>query len=180
MATITAFVRRRDGLTNAVTIIEGDVTDAAAVRAAMTGDAIVSTLGGGSPKSPGSAQSTGTANLVEAARTAGIRRILAVAGAGVLQADATRLRNEAPGYPPFLAAVSREHTAAYHSLRDSGLDWTLVCCPDIPEGPPGLVVARADYLPEGSGRVTTGAVAAFLLSELEAARFLRTRVGING
>jgi putative NADH-flavin reductase len=119
---LTAFVRKRGELRDSVAVIEGDVIDAAAVRAAVVGDAIVSTLGGGSPKAPGTALSAGTGNLVAAAQARGLRRMLAVVGAGVLQADETRLRNELPGYPPFLAAISREHTAAYRDPKSENLN----------------------------------------------------------
>src|SRR5439155_14400339 len=123
---VTGFVRSRDTpLPEGATIVEGDVLDAAAVTAAVTPEHVItSTLGG-------SALGAGTANLVAAARACGVTRILALVGAGVLQADATRLRNELPGYPAFLAAISEEHTAVFHALRDSGCNWTLVCSPDI-------------------------------------------------
>src|SRR4051812_15426379 len=86
---VTALVRSRaKPLPAGATIIEGDVLDAAAVTAAVSREhVIVSTLGG-------AALAEGTANLVAAARARGVARILALVGAGVLQADATRLRNQ--------------------------------------------------------------------------------------
>jgi putative NADH-flavin reductase len=164
-----------------VTIVNGDIEDTAAVRAAVVREhVIVSALGGGSLAAPGTALSVGTANLVAAARAHGVQRILAVVGAGVLQADETRLRNELPGYPPQLVAISREHLAVYRALRDSALDWTLVCAPNIVDGPAtGQCTATADYLPSGAGRVTTGDIAALWLRAAEMPSFSRTRVGVN-
>lgn len=180
---ITAYVRDRNraAAVAGVTLVEGDVLDAAGVLASIAPEhVIVSALGGGAPAAPGTALSAGTANLVAAAAARGARRILAVVGAGVLQADERRLRSELAGYPAFLAAVSKEHAAAYRALRESSLDWTLACAPDIVDGPAtGLCEATADYLPRGAGRVTTGDLAAFLLEEATAPRFVRTRVGIN-
>jgi uncharacterized protein len=133
---------------------------------------VVSTLGG--------AVGAGTANLVAAATAAGARRMLALVGAGVLQLDDTRLRNEAPDYPPFLREIGKQHMAAYHALRDSTLDWTLVCVPNIVDGPAtGSFKSAANVLPAGSGRITTGDIAAFLLREVEAPSFVRSRVGLN-
>lgn len=179
---VTAFVRHRDhGLPAGVEIAEGDVLDRAAVNAAMTSaHVVVSTLGGGAPGAPGTACSVGTANLVAAAQARGARRILAVVGAGVLQADAQHLRSELPTYPRFLAAIAAEHLGVYRALRDADLDWTLACAPDLVDGAAtGRCVARRDVLPEGVGRVTTGDVAAFLLRDAEQPAFVRTRVGLN-
>jgi putative NADH-flavin reductase len=181
---VTAFVRDRAkaaALPGTVAIVEGDILDAAAVAAAVRPEhVIVSTLGGAGPAGPGTALSAGTANLVAAARASGVTRIVALVGAGVLQADATRLRNELPGYPPFLAAIGKEHTAVFHALRDSGLDWTLVCAPDIADADAtNTSVVKADYLPDGTGKITTGELAAVILRELEAPAFVRSRVGVN-
>jgi len=180
---VTAYVRDRSraAFPAGVALVEGDVLDALALHAALAPEhVIVSTLGGGAPNAPGNALSAGTANLVAAAVSRGARRILAVVGAGVLQADAQRLRNELPGYPAFLAGIGKEHTAVYRALRESPLDWTLVCAPDIADGPAGgRCETTADYLPRGANRVTTGDIAAFLLDEAIAAKFPRTRVGLN-
>jgi putative NADH-flavin reductase len=178
---VTVFVRDRGKAPAGTTAIVGDVLDASALATALTSEhVIVSALGGGGPRSPGKALSEGTANLVAAARACGGRRILAVVGAGVLQADAHRLRNELPSYPAFLAGISAEHAGVYRALRESTLDWTLACAPDIADGAAsGRCTATADYLPDGLGRVTTGDIAAFLLGEAERPAFVRTRVGLN-
>jgi putative NADH-flavin reductase len=178
---ITAFVRRRDGLPDGVAIVEGDVTDASAVARAITREhVVVSTLGGGAPAAPGTALSIGTANLVAAATACGARRVLAVVGAGVLQADEQRLRNALPDYPPFLRGVAVEHASVYRALSGSTLDWTLVGSPNIADGAAsGRCVTTADYLPDGTGAVTTGDIAAFLVGEAESPRFARSRVGLN-
>ena len=180
---VTAYVRDRSraAFPDGVALVEGDVLDAPAVQAAIApGHVIVSTLGGGAPNAPGTALSAGTANLVAAAGARGARRILAVVGAGVLQADEQRLRSQLPGYPAFLAAIGKEHTAVYRALRESSLEWTLACAPDIADGPAsGRCEVIADYLPRGAGRVTTGDIAAFLLDEAIATAFPCTRVGLN-
>jgi putative NADH-flavin reductase len=181
---VTAFVRRPDArsvLPAEATIVQGDVLDADAVARSVAGEhIIVSTLGGGAPNAPGSALSAGTANLVAAATARGARRMMAVVGAGVLQADEHHLRNEMPGYPPFLVEITKEHTAVWHALRASTLDWILACAPDIADGPAsGKCAVAANVLPDGTRRVTTGDIAAFLVREAEAPRFSRTRVGLN-
>src|ERR1041385_4943303 len=86
---VTAFVRNpAKAASLPATLVEGDVLDRASIERALTSEhVIVSTLGGGSPMAPGTSVGIGTANLVAAATERGAKRILAVVGAGVLQAD---------------------------------------------------------------------------------------------
>lgn len=112
--------------------------------------------------------SAGTETLVVAMRDAGVELIVAVATAGVLDAPDGGLRMEAPEFPPFLREVAAEHRRAYGTLVDSGLEWTLVCPPNMPDGPAtGAARVERDRLPEGGTRVTTGDVAAFVVRALE-------------
>jgi len=174
---VSAFVRNESAaLPKGVDVKAGDVVDAAAVRSAMGPDhAIVVTLGGGA------ALSVGCANVIGAAVAAGARRLLGVVGAGVLQADPSRLRHELPDYPPQFREIGAAHRAFWDALKTSPLDWTLACTPRLLDGPRTHTLrTRADYLPEGTGSVTTEEVAAFLLGEAVRPSFLRSRVGLNG
>jgi putative NADH-flavin reductase len=173
---VTALVREPSGMPAhaSLEIVRGDVLDADAVRGAMRdGATVVSVLGGED------AIVRGNQNVIAAAR--GSARILAVSGAGVLQADATHLRSEMPDYPARFRAIGAAHRALWDALAGSSLDWTLVCTPNIVDGDASApLAASANVLPPGSFRVTTGAVAAFLLREAVERRFVRSRVGVNG
>jgi putative NADH-flavin reductase len=159
-----------------VAVTTGDVLDAAAVTSVVRRDhAIVVTLG------QVEALTTGCANVIRAAATAGARRLLGVVGAGVLQADANRFRHELPDYPPRFRVIGAAHKAFYDSLDASSLDWTLACTPRLVDGPrTDAFCATASYLPEGTGAITTEDVAAFLLGEAIDPRYVRQRVGLNG
>ena len=152
----------------------GDVLDEAAVRSVVRPQhLIVIALSGASV-------ADGSANVIRAAAFAGARRLLGVVGAGVLQADATRLRNQLPDYPPPLRQIGAGHQAFFDALKSSSLDWTLACTPKLVEGPRTDVLrTTADYLPDGTGSVTTEDVAAFLLDEAASPRFIGARVGLN-
>jgi putative NADH-flavin reductase len=127
------------------------------------------------------ALTTGCSNVIRAAMAAGVRRILGVVGAGVLQADAGRLRSELPDYPAPFRAIGAAHRAFYEALRASPLEWTLACTPRLAAGPrTASLRTMVDVLPSGTGVVTTEDVAAFLLEEAGLARFVRARVGLNG
>ena len=160
-----------------VSVHRGDVRDAASLEAAIPGhDAVVSAWGPGRGGDP-AVLSIGMANVAIAMEAAGVSRLVAVAAAGVLQRDAVTLRRDAPGYPEAFRARSAEHLKALETLQASGLDWTLVCPPELVPGD-GAYRVEVDYLPEGPRRVALGAVARFIADELEAPRFVRRRVGI--
>jgi putative NADH-flavin reductase len=170
---VAAFVRNAASLPAAVEVRAGDVLDVAAVRGAIRpGETMVVTLGGTA------ALTTGTANVVAAADAEA--RILGVVGAGVLQADPERQRHQLPDYPPRFREIGAAHQAFYAALRDSALVWTLACTPRLADGDySGRYAALADYLPDGSGAITTEDVAAFLLEEAAVTKYARRRVGLN-
>lgn len=172
---VSAIVREGSAeLPPAVTLIVGDVLDPNVASFVKPEHVIVGTLGGED------ALTKGYANLVRAATEAGARRLVALVGAGVLQADDTTLRNQLPNYPERLRAIGRAHAAVYEALRASSLDWTLVCVPNIVEGPPtGAAKSKASYLPEGKGAITTGDIAAFMVGEITTPHFIHERVGLN-
>jgi len=96
------------------TLVTCDVLDPLAVSASVKADhSVIVTLGGTD------AITKGCANVIAAATAAGAKRLLGVVGAGVLQADAKRLRNELPDYPPPLRTIGAAHHAFYESLRAS-------------------------------------------------------------
>jgi putative NADH-flavin reductase len=164
----------RAGVADGVDVTTGDVLDAARVAALVREHHVIVIALSGAALDPGSS------NVIRAAVGAGSRRVLGVVGAGVLQADPTRLRSELPTYPPGLRAIGAAHRALYEALRTSPLDWTLACTPRLVEGAQtGALRTMADHLPDGTGAVTTEDVAAFLLEEALAPRFVRTRVGLN-
>jgi putative NADH-flavin reductase len=172
---VSAIVREENaGLPPEVRVTIGDVLDPSIASFVKPEHVIVGTLGGEE------ALTKGYANVVRAATQVGARRLVALVGAGVLQADETTLRNQLPNYPERLRAIGRSHAAAYEALRASSLDWTLVCVPNIVDGAPtGAAKSKASYLPDGKGAITTGDIAAFMLGEITTPRFVRERVGLN-
>jgi putative NADH-flavin reductase len=174
---VSAFLRDpRSAMPKDVRFTVGDVLDTAAVTSAVASThTIVITLGGTS------AMEVGCANVIQAAVGVGARRLLGVVGAGVLQVDANRQRHELSEYPPQFRVIGAAHQAFHNALRVSPLDWTLACTPRLVDGErTDAFSTTADYLPEGTGSITTGDVAAFLLGEAVAPRFVRSRVGLNG
>jgi hypothetical protein len=161
--------------------VKGYVFDAEEVYNAVKGsDAVISTLGGafdGSDKT----RSLGIKNIAHAMNTAGVKRIVALGGMGVLNATDNTLIIDTPDYPQMFYPVGKEHQLAYNNLKVSNLDWTFVCPPDIlNEDETGKYVINADYPPTPNYyKIAAGDLAHFMLNEVTANQFINHRVGIS-
>lgn len=161
-------------------VVAGDVTDPMAVRATLEGaEAVLSALGGAGLANPGTTLSEGMKTIVAEMKRAGIARVLAVAGSGVLDGADGRLRSEAPTFPAIFAAINREHLGTWQALKSSQLDWTLVCCPDLLDGElTKRFRVTADVLPENGKSISVEDTAFFMLQQMTLTPFVRRRVGI--
>lgn len=160
-------------------IVQGDVLDAATVARVIAGaDAVVSGLGGAGVADPGEAQSQGMRNIVAGMRQHGVRRVLGVAGGGILDSVNGGLRHDQPGFPAVFRKVSDRHKEAWHAMRDSGLDWTMVATGDIVPGErTGVYRTLEDFLPDGARRISVEDVADLLLRALRDGTHQQKRVG---
>jgi putative NADH-flavin reductase len=181
---VRAFVRDPAGLAlqhPRLSLARGNVTDAAAVDQAIAGVDVVFSALGARPGDPATIRADGVRQILAAMRTHGVQRVLAIGGAGILQETAERMRRDNPDYPSFLVTVSNDHLQVFRLLEQSDTNWTLVCPPTIvnAEGN-GSYRTQADYAPEGAmPEINAGDLAAFLVDEATACRFVRHRVGIG-
>ena len=117
--------------------------------------------------------------MVAAMEAVGPRRLVAVAAAGILQADAQTLRRDMPGYPEAFRRGSAEHLKAWQTLQASGLDWTIVCPPELVEGDRDQpLVVQPDYLPAGPKRVSMEALAKLMITLLQEEAHRGVRLGM--
>jgi putative NADH-flavin reductase len=162
-------------------IFKGALFDEEEVLEALKGSqAVISTIGGafdGSDK----ARSLGIKNILTQMKKAGIPRIIALGGLGILNADEETLLIDTPSYPVEFIPVGNEHRKAYEYLLHSDLDWTFVCSPDIVhEGPTGKYITSKNYPPvPNKFKINAGDLAQFMLNELEKGEFIKSRVGIS-
>lgn len=175
---VTAFVRDAARAPDGAVVVEGDVNNPDDVTDAVDGqDAVCSALG--PDDGDFTAIDTGTENLVAAMEANGVERLVAVAAAGILQATPGRLRLDLAGFSETLRPLADAHRSMYDRLRHSGLDWTLVCPPRMPDGPPTNHYRTAvDYLPDGGQSVSTGDVASLVYETAVNGCYSRKRVGI--
>lgn len=180
---VTAFVREEDGFAPdaRLRVEPGDVRSTDDVARALAGaQAVVSALGSPNVAQPGTLLSDGMRAITSAMRAAGVRRVLAVAGSGVLDAPGGGLRHDQPGFPAMFRAISAEHAGTWAALRDSRLEWTLACCPTLTDGErTGRYLEAVDVLPGAGESISVQDTADFLVRELSGTRYLMRRVGLS-
>lgn len=161
--------------------IKGHVFDEEEVLNAVKGSNAVISVLGGSFEGLDKTRSLGIKNIVTQMQKADVKRIVALGGMGILNADEHTLIIDTPEYPQMYLAVGREHQEAYEYLKASSLDWTFVCSPDIlNEAASCNYVTNADYLPiPNLYKIAAGDLADFMLKELTQNKFVKHRVGIS-
>lgn len=162
-------------------LIKGALFDAGEVLDAVKGcDAVLSALGGGFDGND-KTRTLGIKNIIAQMTKAAVKRIVAVGGMGVLNADETTLLIDSENYPKEYIPVGKEHQQAYEYLKASSLDWTFVCPPNIIDADAtGSFITKANYTPEPNNyKINTGDLALFMLKELEQNEYVKERVGIS-
>lgn len=161
--------------------IQGHLFDEHEVLNAIKGsDAVVSTLGGsfdGTDKT----RSLGIKNIIKQMKEAHVSRIIALGGLGVLNAENGSYLLNDPSYPELYKAVGLEHLQAYLFLKESNLNFTFVCSPNIIDAEKSEhYITSADFLPSpNKGEINAGDIADFMLQELTQNKFIQHRVGIS-
>jgi uncharacterized protein len=161
--------------------VKGYVFDEDSVYDAIKGsDAVISALGGdfsGNDKT----RSLGIKNIITEMQKAGIKRIVALGGIGILNAEDGTLLIEQPDYPKNYLPVAKEHLQAYLYLKESNLDWTIVGAPNIlEEDATGGFITSADNPPTpDKGKINAGDLALFMVTEVVKNSYVKRRVGIS-
>ena len=183
--TVKAFGRNieklLDSSNNQLISIKGYVFDEDEVYNAIKGsDAVISALGGafdGSDKT----RSLGVKNIIKQMQQANVKRFVVVGSSSTLNANDEFLQVDMPDYPAMYLPVGLEHKKAYEYLKESTLEWTIVCPPQIiKQTGNGKYVTNANYPPQPDfHKIFTGNLAAFLLKELTEKKYVCQRVGIS-
>jgi putative NADH-flavin reductase len=180
-------------------VAQGDARDAAAVRSLLEGsggmggaggqigqagqarrvDAVLCTLGMHDIEVPARDFSDSVKAIVAAMRASSVRRIVAIASAGVFEHPAGGYRNQQPDFPAYLRHISAEHVRNYETLRGSGLDWTLMCPMTLVDNiPVGSALWAIEQLPPGSGETGYADLARSMCELLAEPGAIGKRVGI--
>ncbi|MBA2761925.1 MAG: NAD(P)H-binding protein [Segetibacter sp.] len=161
--------------------VKGYVFDENDVFDAVKGSNAVLSALGGSFDGTDKTRSLGIKNIVSQMEKAGVKRIVALGGLGILNADDNSLIMDKPTYPKEFLPVGKEHLQAYLYLKNSNLDWTIVGSPDLVEAEAtGEYVTAADRPPTPNvGKINAGNLALFMVSEVAQNQYLHHRVGIS-
>ncbi|WP_442599940.1 NAD(P)-dependent oxidoreductase [Neobacillus sp. D3-1R] len=161
-----------------LTIIQGNVLNKNDIVRAMHGiDVIISAL-----------NTDGTTTLsesmpliIEAMENEGIKRIITIGTAGILQSRTTpnSLRYQSSESKQRSTRAAKEHHKVYDMLKQSTLDWTIVCPTYLPDGKKvGKYRVERNYLPEGGAEISVPDTAEFTFKQIKSSEYIKSRVGI--
>lgn len=179
---IRALVREKSKLAfddQNLTAIVGNVLEEMDLAAAMNGaDAVISALNTGGSTT----LSDSMPLIINQMNKQRIKRIITIGTAGILQAQSN------PSLYRFQAAESKrkttkdaeEHLKAFISLKNSELDWTIVCPTYLPVGVrTGTYRVQKDFLPENSSSISVYDTGDFAFAQLFSTEFIGYRVGLT-
>jgi putative NADH-flavin reductase len=183
---VTAFVRtpRRLGVEHErLRMVQGDVLEAASVRAAMQGQgAVISALGVSPGAPPGGVISKGAEHMIRAMKEEGARRMVFQSGIMVGEGKGLSSSNR------LLLAVFRrlnrklfeDKVRAERLVEESALDWVLVRPPKLRERPPrGSYRAGEDLDVSLLTGLAFADVADFMIRALHDDRYLHRKVELG-
>ncbi|MDZ4765073.1 MAG: NAD(P)H-binding protein [Chloroflexota bacterium] len=154
-----------------LTVMGGELNDADALqRTVANAAAAVITLGTGTDLSATQVFSDGTAHIVKALETAGIKRAVCLLSGWLFY----------PVVPPPFVEITRDHARQLAILEASRLEWVAVCPPALVDKPArGVYKVTLNRLP-GVGYQEIGVedTAEFLLRAVVEAAYVRQKVGI--
>ncbi len=179
--TVTAFVRTPSKVPaswgDAVSVVTGELSDAAAVDRAVQGaDAVVSALGPSlDRKATGLPLVEGTRNVVDAMHKHGVRRYVGNGTPSVLDPRETptwQTRLSTRMAKTFLRRAYDELVGVSEIVMTSGLDWTIVRFLAPKDGPAKGTVRQGFYGQDKLGfNVTRADIAAFTAAQVDDDRY---------
>ena len=181
---VTAFARNLEDYPiehERLRFFQGDVLYPALIDVVMPGhDVVLSVIGIRQFRGPITLLSTGMHNIIGSMKKHGLRRILTLTGAGILQENERELIMDSLGFPPNLQNLSLDHKRVYRALAESGLDWTIACPAFMTSAPAtGQYLVRSNYYPrQAMNQVPAEDVADFITGEMVANAHIGERVGI--
>lgn len=110
-----------------------------------------------------------------------IHRFVTIGTAGILQSriQPSKLKYLSSESKRKSTKAAEDHEKAYHLLKQSTLDWTIICPTYLPDGPITKIYrTEIDFLPVEGSSISTGDTAYFTVKEFFQNDSSRKRVGI--
>jgi putative NADH-flavin reductase len=180
---VTAFVRDPSGLDVAqagLTVLRGDVLDAASVERAVRGQgAVLCSIGAGRK---GGVRSEGTRNIVRAMEGVGVRRLVCQTTLGVGESSNNlSFFWKHVMFGLLLRGAFADHEQQEAHVRRSALDWTIVRPAAFTDGE-RTGVYRHGFSPTKEGlrlKISRADVAEFMLDQLTDNAYIRQTPGLS-
>lgn len=177
---VTAFVRTPAKMkyTNEnLTLIQGNALNKDDIGRSIHGiDVVVSAL---------STDGTTTLSmplLIEAMKTEGKKRIITIGTAGILQSRTSPaiLRYQTSESKRKSTRAAEEHHKVYNMLKQSDLEWTIVCPAYLSDGERmDKYRVERDFLPEDGSVIAVSDTAEFTYRQIHSSEYIKSRVGIS-
>ncbi|RIX59647.1 NAD-dependent epimerase/dehydratase family protein [Paenibacillus nanensis] len=119
--------------------------------------------------------------IIKAMENEGIKRIITIGTAGILESRTTpnSLRYQSSESKRKSTRAAKEHHIVYDLLKQSTLEWTIVCPTYLPDGERiGRYRIDRNYLPEGGVEISVPDTAAFTYRQINDNDYIKARVGI--
>lgn len=119
--------------------------------------------------------------IIKAMENEGIKRIITVGTAGILQSRTTPnlLRYQSSESKRKSTRAAEEHHKVYDLLKQTTLDWTIVCPTYLPDGESiGEYRAERDFLPIDGAKIHVSDTAEFTYRQINSNKYIKSRVGI--
>ncbi|WP_053362401.1 SDR family oxidoreductase [Bacillus sp. FJAT-27251] len=178
---VTALVRTPEKIqinNEKLTIIRGNVLNKNDIVGAMYGiDVVISALN----TDGATTLSESMPHIIEAMENEGIQRIITIGTAGILQSrtNPKLLRYQSSESKRKSTRAAEEHHKVYDMLKQSTLDWTIVCPTYLPDGErEGQYRIERNFLPEGGMKISVSDTAEFSYRQIENTDYVQSRVGI--
>ncbi|NLY79092.1 MAG: SDR family oxidoreductase [Lysinibacillus sp.] len=178
---VTMLVRTPDNIQinhENLNIIEGNVLNKEDVARAMQGnELVISALNTDGAYT----LSESMPLIIEVMKEKGIKRIITIGTAGILQSRVTPelLRYQSSESKRKSTRAAEDHHKTYDLLKESSLDWTIVCPTYLPDGERlGTYRVERDFLPEDGAKISVPDTAEFAYRQIENHEYINVRVGI--
>lgn len=178
---VTALVRTPEKIqinNENLTIIRGNVLNKEDIVRAMHGiDIVISALN----TDGATTLSESMPHIIETMGNEGIQRIITIGTAGILQSRTTPniLRYQSSESKRKSTRAAEEHHKVYDMLKQSTLQWTIVCPTYLPDGESiGEYRVERDFLPVGGVKICVSDTAEFTYKQIDSNNYIKSRVGI--
>ena len=178
---VSAFVRDPARLKTRhgnIEFLQGNVANYSAVEAAMKNqDAVLSALGASSPLKRDFALIKGIENIVAAMEAQKVKRLIYQSFLGVKEnrADFGFLMNGI--FPVLLRNPIIDHELKEQIIQKTDLDWTIVRCPKLTDGPSKLNYSHGVRITSDSilPLISRADVAHFMINEIDDRKYVRMK-----